>query len=235
MVGGMVLIGTLVVLLDLQTAMLLISAVLITTNLWRAITWHRQVSWSTVAGALAGVSIAFSVLMLSGFRPDKAIVLLVLSLPPLLINLIPARWWPSINSFHGRASCGLVFGSAVILGGSASSAVDMFFQKSELDRLASVATKAAMAVPVLVLRTVFFLVPAYGSLSNLAAEPFKASVPFWAFPAASVVGVLGVCLGGAALRRWMSDTWYREWNWRIAIVASLAFAIQGFLLLDLKM
>lgn len=224
--GGSLLIGGLVLLLDVTTAQLTITAILVVTTSWRLVCWRSHAQWRAIAYmALGGVSI-FAIMLAIDIVPDKAAILLVLGLPPLLVNIIPSRLWPTINRPVGQLGCGLVFGMATLLGGAGAAIVDMFFQKSRIGRLEAVATKAGLALPSVLLRGLFFCIAAYRSQGELSL-----SVPLWVIGGAVAVGVVSTWLGGTVLRFAVSERAFFKWNWVISICLSIFFVIEGFVLL----
>jgi uncharacterized protein len=226
MVGGMILIGALVLLLDLTTAMLLITSVLLATNVWRLASWSKHAAWKVIAVVTLGGLIAFAALRHTGFVPTKGWVLVILGAPPLLINLIPASLWPSIDRVVGQAGCGLVAGMAQVMGGSGAAITEIFFQKSRLSRVEMVATKAGLNVPMQLLRGAYFALATYTATGTL-----ESSVPISVFGAAIVVGIAATSAGGYVLKHWLSDSGFLAWNWRFSSVSSAFFVSHGVWLL----
>ncbi len=228
MVGGMILIGALVLLLDMTTAMLLITAVLLATNVWRLAAWSRHAAWKVVGVVTLGGLIAFAALRYTGFMPTKGWVLVILGAPPLLINIIPASLWPSIDRLVGQVGCGLVAGLAQVMGGSGAAITEIFFQKSRLSRVEMVATKAGLNVPLQLLRGAYF-----GLATYTASGTIECSLPMWVFGAAIAVGIAATTAGGYVLKHWFSDRGFLAWNWRFSNVSSVFFVTQGVWLLTI--
>lgn len=228
MVGGMILIGALVLLLDLTTAMLLITAVLLATNVWRLGAWARHADWQVIAVVTLGGLVAFAALRSTGFLPTKGWVVVILGAPPLLINLIPASLWPSIDRLTGQAGCGVAAGLAQVMGGSGAAITEIFFQKSRLSRVEMVATKAGLNIPLQLLRGAYF-----GLATHAASGTIECSVPLWVFGAAIAVGIAATTAGGYVLKHWLSDSGFLAWNWRFSNASSAFFVTHGMWLLTI--
>src|SRR5438132_5268165 len=97
MAGGLILLGLLLVYFDVPTAMVLLSIVQFASNGWRAVLWWRFVRWRIFAFYVLGAVLAFLLMRLIAFVPDKALVYLALGLTPFLAELIPAAWRPNIE------------------------------------------------------------------------------------------------------------------------------------------
>ena len=60
MAGGLILIGVLLVLLPVQTAMVLHAVTQIASNGWRGLLWRKHVRWAPVAAYVFGCVLALS-------------------------------------------------------------------------------------------------------------------------------------------------------------------------------
>lgn len=227
MVGGMLLIGSLVLLLDLTTAMMLATVVLVSTNVWRLLMWIRDVRWDIVGLNVVGALLAFGLLQIAGYRPTRAVVLLVIGAPPLVMHFMPRSHWPSIDTRTGQLACGFVVGLSQIMGAASAALSDLFFQKSSLTRTEIVALRAASIVPLQILRGGFFAL-----LGIEASGGLQIAVPIWLFAVAVVVAIGGTIMGGAFLKRSFTDATFRVWSWRLSIGVSLVFIFQGIWLIS---
>lgn len=220
--GGVILIGASVILLDLATAMYLVTAVLVSCNLWRSVQWRREIRWAAVLTSSLGAAAGCLLLLAIQWIPSKASILVFLGAIPLCVGLIPRAWWPSIESVSGQLACGFIGGVAQICGGSSAPITDIFFQSSSLTRVEIVATKGCMIVPLQFLRAAFFMVAFAGSGSSL---------PPWFYALAVAVAIPCTFLGGALLKSRFTDANFRRWSWRISITASVVFLAQGLRLM----
>ena len=91
MAGGMVLLGVLLVYFDVATGMILFSIIQFFANGWRVVQWRRYVLWPIFYWYVARrASIAFAIMWMIAFVPDKAMVYLLLGLMPFAIEVLPA-------------------------------------------------------------------------------------------------------------------------------------------------
>src|SRR5262249_42511323 len=198
--GGMILLGVLLIFFDVSTGMVMFSVLTTPANIWRVVLWRRYIHWPIWFGYLAGGIGAFVVLRFIEFVPSKALVYLILGLMPYAIEILPRTWQPSIewrgvSVFSGFATSGIE-----LMAGNGGMFLDVFFQKSHLDRRTTVATKAICQTVGNVLRFVYF-----GSLGNVGD-----AVPLWAFGAAIVLAIAGTSAAPLVLDR-MTDHGFRQW------------------------
>jgi hypothetical protein len=225
-VGGMALIGTLLVLLDLTTAMLMITAVLTVGIGWQIWLMRAHLEWRVLKISTLGAGVAFVCICSLKLVPDKALVFVLLGAPPLIFCIAPCRWWPSVDSRLGAFCCGFVSASVQILGGASAALIDLFFRRSSLSRLPNVATKTGLIFPSQIFRAMFFGYVAYGDFGKL-----EGSLPLWVYPAAIVVGLLSTSVGTYVLRLYFTDRGFLGWSWFMSVALSVAFVVYGALLM----
>jgi uncharacterized protein len=219
MAGGMILLGVLLVYFDVSTAMVLFSIIQFAANGWRAVLWYRYVRWPIFFHYVAGALVAFAALRLIAYVPDKATVYFLLGIMPFLVELLPRRAhpsieWPGMPLFAGALTTVVQFMSGV--GGVF---LDVFFQKSMLDRKTTVATKAVTQTFSHVLRAVYF-----GSFGGLG------TVMTWTTLGAVALAIAATSVTPYVIER-MSDHGFRQWT-RVVIyaISSVYLVRAGFLL-----
>src|SRR5581483_7486043 len=142
MAGGMVLLGVLLVYFDVATGMVMFSIIQIVANGWRAVHWRRFVIWRIFWHYVAGALIAFAAMRAIAFVPDKATVYLLLGLMPFSVALLPEAHRPSIE-WRGVPFLTGIFTTIIqFLSGVGGLFLDIFFNRSKLDRKTTNATKA---------------------------------------------------------------------------------------------
>jgi uncharacterized membrane protein YfcA len=102
-----------------------------------------------------------------------------------------------------------------VLAGVGGLFLDIFFQKSMLDRKTTSATKAVVQSLSHVVRGVYF-----GSISGLS------DVPLWACVPAIVLAVAGTSLAPYVLER-MTDHGFRQWTRAIIFVISTIYLVRA--------
>jgi uncharacterized membrane protein YfcA len=172
MAGGMILLGVLLNYFDVATGMILFSIVQLFANGWRALQWRAYVLWPIFFWYVLGSIISFAVMWTIAFVPDKATVYLALGLLPFLIEALPAAARPNIEWRGVPFLTGIMTTVVQILSGVGGLFLDIFFQKSMLDRKTTNATKAVTQSYSHVVRAVYF-----GSLSGIADVPLWATGP----------------------------------------------------------
>src|SRR3981189_3634481 len=76
MAGGMILIGVLLALMPLPTAMVLHAITQMASNGWRAFLWRAHIRWRPVAVYLIGCALALGAWSITRYVPDKPMALL---------------------------------------------------------------------------------------------------------------------------------------------------------------
>ena len=213
MAGGMILLGVLLNYMDVAAGMIFFSIVQLFANGWRAVHWRHYVRWPIFFWYLAGAAIAFSFMFAISFVPNKGVVYLTLGLMPFAIEALPKHMRPNIEWRGVPFVTGILTSMIQILAGVGGLFLDVFFQKSMLDRKTTNATKAVVQCLSHVVRAAY-----YGSVAGFSQVPFSATVP------AIALAIVGSALAPFVIER-MTDHGFRRWS-RLVI-----FAISGIYLL----
>ena len=213
MAGGIILLGVLLLYLDVVPAMVLFGAIQTAANGWRALLWLRYVEWGIVWRYLVGSTLMFLALRTVAILPSKATLYLCLGLMPFAAELLPKRLSLDITRPGLPYLCGAFIIVLQLLAGAAGHILDVFFQKSPLDRKTIVATKAVTQVAGHVYRIAYF-----GSFSLALDE----SIPSWTYAAAIALSLAGTSLAALVLVR-MTDAAFRQWARRVTLAVSITF------------
>jgi uncharacterized membrane protein YfcA len=220
MAGGMVLLGVLLVFFDVAAAMILFSIIQFFANGWRAVQWWRYVRWRIFWFYCLGGALAFAIMRFVEFVPDKALVYLLLGIMPYIVEVVPRAARPNIEWRYVPFITGLLTTVLQFLAGVGGLFLDIFFQKSMLDRKTTLATKAVTQTASHVLRASYFL--SFGSIGH--------AVGSGAIVVAIVLAIAGTTLAPYVIER-MSDHGFRQWTRIIILTVSgvyLARAISLF-------
>lgn len=220
MAGGMILLGVLLAMLDVASAMVLFGVTQFGANGWRCWLWRRHVRPRIVIECTLGAVAVFFALKLVDLVPGKALVYLGLGLTPFLVELLPVRLRPDIERRGAPAFCGAVIMAVQTFAGVSGAVLDLFFQNGGMDRKAVVATKAAIQSIGHLLRIVYF-----GSFA--LAEGFP--IPPAALLGAVAVALAGTSLAARVLER-MTDGSFRIWSRRLILGVSAVYVVRGLLL-----
>lgn len=214
--GGMILLGALLTFFDVPTSMILFSLLSTTGNLWRVISWRRYIDWHIWLQYVAGAALAFGLLRFIAFVPSKALVYLLLGLMPYMIELMPRHWHPSIQWRGIPVFTGFVTSAIQLFAGNGGMFLDIFFQKSQVDRRTTVATKSICQTVGNLLRILYF-----GSLDNVTNI-----LPAWVFAPAIVLAVVGTMLAPWVLER-MTDHGFRRWTRKLIFIVSTIYLLRA--------
>lgn len=220
MAGGMILMGVLVALMPVSAAMVLHGAAQLTANGWRAMLWRRHVDLNIFGRFLLGLLAAGLIFAFIGFIPDRAIVLITLGILPFLVVMIPRQYVPQVTSRWGAELCGLLNTAMQFIAGVSGPLLDVFYVRTEMDRRAVVATKAACQACAHLAKLVYFGQALSGS----------ESLPGFLLGLAIIMAIIGTSLSKFVLER-LNDHQFRLWTQVLVMVIGSVYLVQGVHLL----
>jgi uncharacterized membrane protein YfcA len=217
MAGGIILLGVLLIFLDVAPAMMLFGTIQTAANGWRAALWVRYVNWGIVWRYVVGSTLMFLALRWVAVIPSKAVIYLGLGLIPFAADFLPKRLTPDITRPGAPYICGAFIITLQLLAGAAGHILDVFFQKSRMDRKSIVATKAVTQVTGHLYRIAYF-----GSF----VATFDENIPLWAYAVAVALAFCGTSLAALVLHR-MTDEGFRMWSRRVTLSVSVTYLARG--------
>jgi uncharacterized membrane protein YfcA len=217
--GGMILVGVLLAYFDVATGMVIFSVIQFVANGWRAVLWSRFVLWRIFFVYVSGAVLSFAVMRTVAIVPSKAAVYLGLGILPFLIELLPLKARPNIEWRGVPFITGVLTTVIQLLTGVGGLFLDIFFQKSMLDRKTTIATKAVTQTFSHVVRALYF-----GSFVGLTD-----AVPLWTYLPAIALSIGGTSLAAMLLER-MSDISFRQWTRRVIFAVSIVYVARGLML-----
>ena len=215
MAGGMILLGVLLIYFDVATAMVVFSLLQFSANMSRVLLWRKFILWPVFFQFVIGGTLAFAIMRMIAFIPDKAVVYLVLGSMPFVIEALPRAWRPNIEWRFVPYVAGFATTLVLLIAGSGGLFLDVFFQKSQLDRKTTVATKAIAHTFGHVFRVGYFAALG-GALGASDA------LPLWAVAAAMVLAIGATSLAPLVLNR-MTDHGFRQWTRALILVVSATY------------
>jgi uncharacterized membrane protein YfcA len=215
MAGGMVLLGVLLLYFDVATAMVLFSITQLGVNGLRTLHWRKFVLWRIFWGYALGGVLAFAVMRYIAFVPDKAWVYILLGATPFMVLALPEGARPSIE-WRGVSFFTGIFTTVVqFMAGVGGLFLDIFFQKSQLDRKTTNATKAVTQTYSHILRGAYF-----GSLAGWGDLTLQVWLP------ALALAMVGAAAAPFVLER-MSDHGFRQWTRVIIYTLAIVYLARG--------
>lgn len=224
MAGGMILIGVLLVLLPIQTAMVLHAVTQMASNGWRGLLWRKHVRWASVAFFIIGCVVALAVWSLTRYVPSTPVALILLGVTPFMVKLFPSDWQPNPESRWQGVIYGIICMTLMLLTGVAGPMIDSFFLGSgKFDRREIVATKAMCQIISHGMKLAYFggIIEQTGTLD----------------PVLAILAIVSSMVGTSAAKRFlemMSDSQYRLWAGRIIATIAGYYVIHGVTLLVLE-
>lgn len=226
MAGGLILMGVLVSIAPVATAMVLHGVIQIVANFSRAALLRAHISWSIVGRYGLGVVAAVALIAAVAWRPTQTAVFLLLGVTGLLV-WIPRSWADIDVTRRFQAElCGLLVQTLNTLAGVAGPLLDLFFVKTDLPRQTVVATKAATQVLAHAVKIAFWGFP----LATMLASPdtlAEANLPPpWAFGLIVPLSLMGTWVGGKVLDA-MTDASFRTWTKWIVTATGAVYLARG--------
>jgi uncharacterized protein len=215
MAGGMILLGVLLNYFDVATGMIFFSIIQLFANGWRVVQWRHYILWGIFGWYFVGAVIAFAGMWMIAFVPDKAMVYLGLGVMPFVVEALPASMRPNIEWKGVPLFAGVATTIIQILAGVGGLFLDIFFQKSMLDRKTTNATKAVAQSFSHIVRAFYF-----GSLTGIG------DVPLWATGPAILLAIGGTSLAPFVIER-MTDHGFRQWTRAIILAISVVYLVRA--------
>jgi uncharacterized membrane protein YfcA len=220
MAGGLILIGVLLVVFPLPTAMVLHAVTQMASNGWRATLWWRHIEWKTIAFNVAGSLVSVGLWSIWLYVPDKAMALFMLGLSPFVVRAIPEKLMPRTFGPAQVAGTGFVAMMLMLTTGVTGPLLDTMFLRSALERRQIIATKAACQVFSHGFKLIYF-----GVLIDQAGQ-----VEPWFFGVAIASSIVGTSLGKLLLER-LSDKQFRLWSNRLITALASYYVGYGLVLM----
>jgi uncharacterized membrane protein YfcA len=220
MAGGLVLLGILLLILPVGTAIAVQGAIQLVANGSRAYFSRAYIELRVLAIMTGGLVTAVIGLFIIRYTPDLATVCITIGLLPILL-WIPQSWLAlDASKPHHAFICGLLGGGINLAVGVAGPTIDMFFIRTPMDRRTIIATKAAAQVVNHAAKIAFY----WSATASLA--PFE-----WAAIAlAAPFAVLGTSAGHWVLQR-LTDANFKRWTRLIVSAIGIYYLARGISLL----
>ena len=216
MAGGLILLGILLALLPVGTAIAVQGAIQIIANGSRAWLSRAFIDWRIMGWITLGLLVSATILFIVRYTPDLAVVCIAIGLLPILV-WIPADWLRlDASKPHHAMLCGMLGGGLNLAVGVSGPTVDIFFIRTAMDRRRIVATKAAVQVLSHGAKVVFYwnatMVLSAGEWLGVAlAAPFA---------------VAGTSAGYWILQR-VTDANFRSWTRWIVSAIGIFYLARG--------
>lgn len=220
MAGGLILIGVLLVIFPLPTAMVLHAVTQMASNGWRAVLWWRFIDWKIMGWSVAGNLLSVALWSITLWVPDKALALVMLGLSPFIVRAIPEKAMPRTFGPGQVFGTGVVSMLLMLVTGVTGPLLDTMFLRSTLQRKQIIATKACCQLFSHSFKLLYF-----GALIEQVGQ-----VEPWFLAVAVASSMIGTSLGKLLLER-LSDTQFRVWSNRLITVLATYYVGYGAALL----
>ncbi len=216
MAGGLILIGVLLTILPLPSAMVLHAITQMASNGWRAFLWREHIRWRPVSIYLIGCAVALATWSITRYVPDKPVALLLLGVTPFMARLMPPGIKPNPESIWQGTFYGSICMGLMLMTGVSGPLMDTFFLGGKFDRRGIVATKATCQVASHFVKLIYF-----GGIIDQAAtlDPVLACV-------AVIASMTGTTLARRILEA-MTDQQFRTWAGRLITTVACYYIVYG--------
>jgi uncharacterized membrane protein YfcA len=221
MAGGLALMGLFAAVLPVPEAMVLHGLAMGVANGSRAWFLRDRVRKDLVVRYLRGALLAAllaAALLAFGFVPPRPMLLFGLGAVPLLLLLLPQRWFPGMADRGGAETCGALVTATQAVVGASGPLLDAFYLRNPLDRHAVVGTKAVTQTLGHALKVIAFAIAGGAGPGSIAASP--------AILAVAVAAVAGTAIGRTLLDR-MEDGAFRRWSRALVLVLCSILIVQA--------
>jgi uncharacterized membrane protein YfcA len=206
MAGGLVLLGILLAILPVSTAIAVQGAIQIIANGSRAFFSRAFIDWTILGIICLGLLVAGIALFILRYTPNLATVCIAIGL--------------DASKPHHAFACGLLGGGLNLAVGVSGPTVDIFFIRTMMDRRKIIATKAATQVISHAAKVVFYWNAAM-VLTPLEWAAIALAAPF---------AIAGTSAGHWILQR-LTDANFRAWTRWIVTAIGIFYFIRGLTLL----
>jgi len=220
MAGGLVLLGILLAILPVGTAIAVQGVIQIVANGSRAFLSRAYIDWKILGVICLGLLTAGIILFIVRYTPNLATVCITIGLLPILVWL--PRHWLALDAskpLHAFV-CGLLGGGLNLTVGVSGPTVDIFFIRTEMDRRKVIATKAATQVISHAAKVVFYW------NATLVLTPLE----WGAIALAAPFAIAGTSAGHWILQR-LTDANFRVWTRWIVTAIGIFYLVRGISLL----
>ena len=225
MLGGLILMGILVSLMQVGPAMILHGLIQMTSNGYRAWLNRKDINLKIVGTLFIGNVLAMVVLFFIAFVPDRITVLLALGILPYIAWSMPSNFAFVVTKTPVGIAAGIVVVGTNLLAGVGGPLLDVFFQKVEMTRHQVVATKAVAQFLGHVSKVIFF--------GGLAVSSSSENWPaLWLLIIAMAVSVMGTTLGKKVLDK-INDRTFFSWTQRIMLAVGAVLIVRAIYLINL--
>jgi uncharacterized membrane protein YfcA len=218
MAGGLILMGILLAVMPVASAMALHGVTQMASNGWRAALWWRYIHWRVLGGTVIGNLIALGLFTWLQWVASTATAYIVLGVVPFLVRPLPDRLAPNIMRPGMPVLCGLLVQTLQLTCGVSGPTLDIFFVRSGMDRRHIVATKAATQTVGHFLKLAYFL--------QLVATPQRVDLSLWLFGMAVVTAMTGTSAARKVLEA-LTDKQFIQWSQRIILALGAVYLSWG--------
>lgn len=226
MVGGVVLMGIYLVLLPVSVAMILHGVTQVAANGYRSVLHYRHTPWRIMPVYIIGAIIATAMFFFFTIVAEKWLIFIVMGSTPWLALMLPTRWvakYLNIQKLPVALCSGIIVTGTQLLSGTSGPILDVFYQKSNMNRYQIIAGKAFT-------QTIGHLLKLAYYLNITFIEEPRLTLPWWIYFVAIGVATVGTKIGALILER-INEQQFHKVSKLVILIISFIFIIQGIIIL----
>jgi len=217
--GGFILAGILAFIMPLSAALMIHASAQLTSNSFRAFLQRRHIIRSIVGYYFLGLLTSLSLLLIFNARIDKDLFYLLLGITAISSHFIPQTLTLDITKPRFGFLAGFLVSTLHIFVGVAGPLLDVFFQRTNLNRFQIVATKATTQFLGHLMRIIFYL-------SIWSDNWESAEVSSLMLVAVVVFGVTGTVFGTKLLRM-LNEKQFSAYTSTLLNTIGIVFIVRG--------
>ncbi len=217
MAGGLVLMGTLTLIMPVAASFVVHGLLQLVSNGWRAILHRQHIVWPILGFYFAASVVAAATAISVAWLPSRSLLFLLLGLVAMLVWLPKDKFrLDATRPLHALTS-GFLVTLTNLTAGVAGPLLDVFFVHTKLNRHEIVATKAATQVFSHLAKIIVY----GGFLTGFNQQ----GMPNWRLVALAIpASMFGTSLGGKVLDR-INDHDFKRWTaWIVTAIGAVYLA-----------
>ena len=222
MLGGLILMGILVSLMNVGQAMILHGLIQMTSNGYRAWLNRKDINWKIIGTLSIGNILGLVILFFVAFEPDRITVLLALGILPYIAWAMPSNFAFDVTKTPVGILAGIVVVGTNLLAGVGGPILDIFFQRVEMTRHQVVATKAVAQFLGHVSKVIFF----GGLVMSSSSENWP---DLWLLVIVIGTSLVGTTFGKKVLDK-INDKTFFSWTQAIMLTVGAVIIIRAIYL-----
>jgi uncharacterized membrane protein YfcA len=217
--GGFILAGVLGLILPLPAALFIHAVTQFTANTYRASLHWKHIQIRIVKNYVIGMTVTVALFSLGSVMIDKPLFYLLLGTIAISSHFVPKRLTLDATKTTHSVAMGLLVSALHLFVGVAGPLLDVFFQRTSLNRFQIVATKSATQALGHLVRILFYL-------SLYIEFQINETITSWVVAGAVALAIVGTYAGSLLLTR-INEKQFQRFSRYLLNVLGILFIVKG--------